>query len=224
MIEAFSVKRVLGPPLFCCLEENRDEQRNVFLYETISNQDFFVTGDVSGFDWDKYFKKAFELTVFYDLINECELATKSVHSEGQTYIYNVETASNKQFSLVVEFCHHVKIKQLNLPDEVAQSFGEEDFMCLIEFKDTERLPIDVKEFGLLSFEVFSAAKLCFLSSLADGFINFMEHLKGVSLSSTKDKQMLFFYEKLITKTLPDFKNIFLDELSDKEFVNLIVTK
>ena len=97
MIEAFPIKRVLAAQFSLeASEENDNKEYIASLYQTISKEDFFASEDTCNFDWDKYFNKAIELSMFETLIEDCELLTKEPSCS-----YFIQTLDEKKFNIVI---------------------------------------------------------------------------------------------------------------------------
>ena len=204
MIEAFPIKRVLAAQFSLEIPEENDNKGYIAsFYPTISKEDFFTSEDTCNFDWDRYFNKAFELSMFATLIEDCELLTKEPSCS-----YFIQTLDGKEFNIVIYF-------EENGPE----------VSCYISLQDLNKNLLDINLSKLLSFELFIALKLSFLKSFAEKEYNLNQMTKiAFEISEQKDERLLLFYKKLVLKHFPNFNQTSFEEISEKHYISLIATK
>lgn len=220
---------------------NPDNEYIAKLYESIYRIDpLNKAGDV---DWDSFFHKAVELSLFSTLLEDFKLKEATNHSNGRTEVYDIKTAAGKKFLLTLEFYNKKKFEYFafagiqgsrykNSPrseeyfEKLKDSFKDDETICFVRFEDEQGKYNLTKEVGMSSFEVFSSLKSAILHSFDTNPAWSKQQIKGITFMVMKQEQneRLPLYKKLITKYFPDFSEIFLDEVSDKDYINLIATR
>lgn len=214
------------------------------LYETIwLNDPFAKRFDENAIDWDKFFYKATEYYTFSTLIESFELKQAQDHSGGRNETYDLETTSGKKFLLTLDFYNKKKVdyftfagiqegRHKNSPQSIEyfsrlkDSFADDEFMCFIRFEDEQGNYEITNKMGMSSFEVFSSLKSAVLHSFESNPSWIKEKVQGITfmVDQKERTERLPLYKKLLTKYFPIYDKIFLDEVSDKNYINLIATK
>lgn len=223
---------------------NKDNEYIVALYETIHlNDPFAKQFDESTIDWDNFFYKATEYHTFSTLIESFELKQAHDHTGGRTEIYDLETTNGKKFLLTLDFYNKKKIdyfvfagiqggrykdspQSIEYFSKLKDSFADDEFMCFIRFEDEQGSYELTNKVGMSSFEVFSSLKSAVLHSFGSNPLWVKENVRGITfmIDQKERAERLPLYKKLLTKYFPIYDDIFLDEVSDKNYINLIATK
>jgi hypothetical protein len=183
---------------------NKDNDYIAALYESVCLNDPFNKGlDENNIDWDKFFYKAVELSMFATLIEDCELTTKEPSCS-----YLIQTLDGKEFNIVIGF-----------------EENESEVSCYISLQDLNKNLLDINLSKLLSFELFTALKLSFLKSFVEKEYNLNQMTKiAFEISELKDERLLLFYKKLVSKHFPNFNQTSFEEISEKHYISLFATK
>lgn len=223
---------------------NKDNEYIAALYESVCLNDPFNKGlDENNVDWDNFFYKAAEYNVFSTLIESFELKSASNHSGGRTETYNIETTNGKKFLLTLDFLNKKKAdyfafagiqaanKKDSLPSieyfsNLQDSLKDDELLCFIKFEDEQGSYEITNKVGMSAFEVFSSLKTAILHSFETTSAWSEKKIKGIvfMVSQQERAQRLPLYTKLLKKYFPEFSEIFLDEVSSKDCINLIATK
>jgi hypothetical protein len=223
---------------------NKDDNYIAALYESVCLNDPFNKGlDESTIDWDRFFYHAAEYNTFSTLIESFELKSASNHSGGRTETYHIETTNHKKFLLTLDFLNKKKVdyfafvgiqganKKDSLPSaehfsNLKDSLEDDELFCFIRFEDEQGSYELTNKVGMSAFEVFSSLKTAVLHSIETTSAWSEKKIKGIvfMISQQEKSQRLPLYTKLLKKYFSEFSEIFLDEVSDKRYVNLIATK
>lgn len=222
----------------------KDNEYIAALYESVCLNDPFIKGlDENTIDWDKFFYKAAEYNMFSSLVESFELKSASNHSGGRTETYDIETTNKKRFLLTLDFLNKKKadyfafagIQAANKKDSISSieyfsnlqdSLEDDKLLCFIRFEDEQGNYNLTNKVGMSSFEVFSSLKAAILHSFETTPAWSDKKIKGMVFMISREErtQRLPLYTKLVKKYFPEFSEIFLDEVSAKDYINLIATK
>jgi len=223
---------------------NKDNDYIAALYESVClNDPFDNCADRNNIDWDKFFYKASDFNTFSTLIESFELKSSHTHSGGRTETYNIETTNRKKFLLTLDFLNKKKadyfafvgIQAANKKDSpssieyfsnLQDSLKDDELLCFIRFEDEQGSYKLTNKAGMSSFEVFSSLKNAVLHSFKTTPEWSEKKIKGIvfMIAQQEQSQRLPLYTKLLKKYFPEFSKIFIDEVSAKEYINLIATK
>ncbi len=223
---------------------NKDNEYIADLYESVRLKDPFTKGlDDSASDWDRFFYHAAEYNTFSVLIENFELKSIKDHSGGRTETYNIETTNHKKFLLTLDFYNKKKLDyfafvgirggqekdslmSVKYFSDLKDSFKDDELICFIRFKDGQGSYELTNKVGMSAFEVFSSLKTAILHSLESTSAWSENKAKGIAFMIDRKEQneRLPLYTKLVKKYFPEFNDVFLDEVSDGGYVNLITTK
>lgn len=218
----------------------RDKEYIYDLYKEIYKLDFFNESlPVEDFNWDSFFYEAAVLNTTSKLIESFEPLESKTYKGGHTDTYKIKTEKGKEFILILDYWNKTKLDifiyqstQAGLQKNSAPTVeyfeklkdivGQGGELCFISFKDEQGRHTSTGDLGLSAFEVFTSLKLAVLDSFVK---NSTINLKGIVMLIDKKEQerRLTLYKKLLTKNLPQYNNIFVDEISDKEYTHLIAT-
>ena len=217
----------------------KDREYIFELYQDIYKKDFFNESlSIEDFNWDNFFYESALYNSTSKLIESFEPLTSKTYKGGRTDTYKIKTIKDKEFILTIDYWNKTKLdifilqgiqsglRKNSTPTveyfkklkDIVEDNGE---LCFISFKDSQGRHISTGDLGLNAFEVFSSLKLAVLDSFVKSSIN----LKGIVMLIDKKEQerRLTLYKKLLTRNLPQYNNIFVDEVSDKDYTHLIAT-
>ena len=106
------------------------------------------------------------------------------------------------------------------------SLEDDKLLCFIRFEDEQGSYEITNKVGMSAFEVFSSLKTAILHSFETTSAWSEKKIKGIvfMISQQERSQRLPLYTKLLKKYFPEFSEIFLDEVSSEDYINLIATK
>lgn len=210
------------------------------LYKEIYKLDFFNESlSVEDFNWDSFFYEAAVLNTTFKLIESFEALDTKTYKGGHTDTYKIKTEKGKEFLLTLDYWNKIKLDVLifkgvqaglqknSTPTveyfkKLKDIIGDDGELCFISFKDEQDRHASTGDLGLNAFEVFSSLKYAVLDSFVK---NSTINLKGIVMLIDKKEQerRLTLYKKLLTRNLPQYNNIFVDEISDRDYTHLIAT-
>lgn len=221
-----------------------DEKYIAEIYDSIRKFDFFNEEiEVDDFNWDIFFEKASQLNSFSTLIESFELKSEIENSNGRIETYEIKTLRGKKFKLILDFYNKNKIdyfiftgiraanykkspSSAEFFENLKDSIKDDEFFCFIRFEDEQGRSNLTNEVGPDSFELFTSLRNAVLNSSemnpkwSEGKIFGLVFL----INKLEKEKRIRIYKKLVTKYLPIFSNIYVDETSDAKFVHLIASK
>jgi hypothetical protein len=221
-----------------------DEKYIADIYESIYKFDFFSQDiDADNFNWDVFFEKAAQLNSFSTLIESFELTSEIENSNGRIETYDIETLRGKKFKLVLDFYNKNKINYFifagiraanfkNSPssadffEKLKDSIKDDEFLCFIRFEDEKGRSNLTSEVGPDSFELFTSLRNAVLKSFTKNKKWGQGKIFGLVflINKSEKEKRVRIYKKLVSRYLPIFSNVHVDETSDVDFVHLIATK
>jgi len=218
----------------------KDKEYIYDLYKEVYKIDFFNESlSVDSFNWDDFFYEAAVLNTTSKLIESFEPLESKKYKGGHTDTYKIKTEKGKVFILTLDYWNKTKIdvfiyqgtqaglRKNSSPaveyfEKLKDVVGNNGELCFISFKDQQGRHTSTGELRLSAFEVFTSLRQAVLDSLVK---NSTIELKGFVMLIDKKEQerRLTLYQKLLTRNLPQYNNIFVDEVSDKDYTHLIAT-
>lgn len=228
---------------------NKDSERIAKLYEAIREIDYFTNSEVNFIwkDFDLLRVENFNLNslnpeIEYFLESFEKIKSASPTNHGQEDVYEVVLLNGLRFYLHINFiqpsktAEFIKTKIINAEiknqndalvnyKEYFKDLKENDFICMIMFKDEEGRTDFTKNVGMSSKELFITLKNALLDSMSTKNWNDIKAI-GARVDVNEEKRTKFYkflFEKFFSDRLP---NIFEDDEteSDKNLKLVFATK
>jgi hypothetical protein len=224
-----------------------DKAKISLLYEDMYIKDFLKIeeSEIDSYDWELFFEHRY-MGIFSSVILEHfeKIYDNKITADGTEDLYLITLKDGNTFHLVIDYSSHdtsktivdERILSYNMKNETKvlaslyekyfKDFKPNEYLGLIQFKDSQGRHKITGDVGISSHELFSSLKQAIIDSFWGG--NRLDNLRGFIIRVDNNEiRRLKLYQMLVKKFLSkEFPNMFVDEESESRvgMTLLVVSK
>lgn len=204
------------------------------LYESMKYTDYLYIdeSETENYDWDAVFNRSDMICDGAMLLEDVDKIQDNLKTEfGTEDIYQITTKSGKTFKVLLNYWspeyskESSKIREaqtdkyrkdlLDKYSVLSNELGPSEYVCLIQFLDSDGRYDTTGNVGTESHDVFASVRMSFLYSMRG---RNHSNLRGIVMRvSNKEKRRIGIYQMMIKRYLSkDYPNVFIDDYSEKD--------